>query len=155
MSVTKDVETIGIFALIAVGIVLLAGIFKDELAGFAKTLGGIVPGGTDMSNAGTKAGQQIAQGLQNLAAGVGGGLGTAAATVPLSTANGAGDTLGDWLWNGVTTIFPSLDKTTADPSELNYANASETSFAQGLAPVPQDDGTGIEPDADFTWNNEP
>lgn len=98
MAVTKDVEAIGMLALLAVLAAVLLSTFKDQLAGISK---------------------QIAVSVGNVASGAG----SAAAGAVTGAADGAGQTLGDWIWNGLTGIFPSLGDTSADPSELNYQNA--------------------------------
>jgi hypothetical protein len=41
--------------------------------------------------------------------------GSAAVNVVTSAAQGAGNSLGDWIWNGLGSIFPSLADTSANP----------------------------------------
>ena len=112
MAVTKDVEDIGLLALLAVLGLLFFVAFRNKLNAASGDIG-----------------SQVANGLQTglLSAGSALGIGAGSAVTSAGTGliDGIGNTFGDWIWNGVTSLFPSLLNTGPDYSELNTANVAQ------------------------------
>jgi hypothetical protein len=105
MSVTKDVKTIGLVLLLVLCAAVFASTFQDQLKKFFTSLSNSLTGG--------------ANGIGGQAAAIGQSAGAAVTNAGTGIIDGIGNTFGDWLWKGFSTVFPSLSANGADSSELN------------------------------------
>lgn len=137
MSVTKDAEGLGLFALLGVLALIFFVTFNDQVKAFINELSAQV--GNALSGATGGIGAQVADAVKNAGTAIGSG----AVSVVTSTANGAGNTLGNWLWDGITTAFPSLASTAPDSSELNANPMASYDAKQAGAWANNPDSTSI------------
>ena len=110
MAAKQDVEMIGILALFGVLAIWLISAFSKQFQNAAKNFGEAVGGA---ASEGTAA---VIQGAEQAAANVGAGV---VSTVTSGT-DATGKVAGNWIWNALTSLFPSLADTSADPSQINW-----------------------------------
>jgi hypothetical protein len=137
VSVTKDAEGLGLFALLGVLALVFFVTFNYQVKAFINGLSAQV--GNALSGATGGIGAQVADAVKNAGAAVGSG----ATTVVTSAADGAGNTLGDWLWNGAAKLFPSLSANGPDWSELNADPMATYDAKQAAAWANNPDSTSI------------
>jgi hypothetical protein len=138
VSVTKDAEGIGPFALLGVLALVFFVTFNDQVKAFINGLSAEV--GNALSGATGGIGAQVADAVKNAGTAIGSGV----TSVVTKTADGAGNTLANWLWNGASTAFPSLFATGADSSELNANPMASYDAKQAGAWANNPDSTSID-----------
>jgi hypothetical protein len=144
--VTKDVEELGLFALLGVLALVFFVTFNEQVKGFINGLSAQI--GSAVKGATGNVGAQVADAVKNAGTAIGSGVTTAGTSV----ITGVGNSFGDWLWNQVTTLFPSLASTAPDSSELNSNPMATYDGKQAAAWANDPDSVSI---GDYTNNGFP